>query len=512
MNEERNYLREYYKKGEIDLQTLVKDINEDTIKTIKKEIARLQSLIDTQSLKLHKELDKTYGKNFTQFDHDIILKYQGRNETIYFNLESGLRVDTPNDTDTIYTLYNKNGEKEITVGYNLEYASLIVKLYKYSINKDNTQITLKPLTLSVVSFMNTNGTRTNLSTNITTNINVEGYSGYEGVEKGKDFIKALYGVDYEGKYSLKSLRRYNLINKSFEIIMKTAPNEIKDRLLEDVKAQESMPIHKMLCISQDTYNRAIQKGCIGYLYDSLKYIVGDKKDKLNKTESEWLDIIDEMKAYEEDLQFYGISYGYSWGRTQTLLETLLEGYCSNPQIQNYYSFNKYTNYVVNETINQGYTSVTNFIGELRDYLRMCDLDNITPTLYSSYLKQTHDITSRNHKIRIEREGEEIFKSRYENFKEFKYGDYYVIAPTETKDLQREGDNLNHCVASYIKRVIDGTCLIYFLRTDKEASLVTFEVRDNTIVQVKGKHNRKPSENEIKALVEFASARGLETRF
>ena len=79
-------------------------------------------------------------------------------------------------------------------------------------------------------------------------------------------------------------------------------------------------------------------------------------------------------------------------------------------------------------------------------------------------------------------------------------------------MKKEGDTLNHCVASYIKRVIDGECLIYFLRKDKEESLITFEVRHNTIVQVRGLHNRKPTENEQQALKEFAKYRKMEVNF
>jgi hypothetical protein len=88
----------------------------------------------------------------------------------------------------------------------------------------------------------------------------------------------------------------------------------------------------------------------------------------------------------------------------------------------------------------------------------------------------------------------------------------VLAPTETKDLQNEGDVLNHCVASYIKRVIEGQCLIYFLRINEDESLITLEVRNGDIVQVKGSHNRKPSEKETEALLEFAKDRKLGVRF
>ena len=145
---------------------------------------------------------------------------------------------------------------------------------------------------------------------------------------------------------------------------------------------------------------------------------------------------------------------------------------------------------------------------------MCKGLGVKPTLYSSYLKQTHDITSRNYQIKVESEKEEIFASRYKDFKPYKTENYIVVAPKETKDLQEEGSRLNHCVASYIKRVIDGQCLIYFLRKqdNQEESLITLEVKDNAIVQVKGSHNRRPSDEERKALEQFAKDRKLGVKF
>ena len=55
---------------------------------------------------------------------------------------------------------------------------------------------------------------------------------------------------------------------------------------------------------------------------------------------------------------------------------------------------------------------------------------------------------------------------------------------------------------------------YFLRKQdkQEESLITLEVKDNSIVQVKGSHNRKPSEEERKALEQFAKDRKLGVRF
>ena len=312
MNETKNYLKEYYsKREEIDLRELAKNVeqnsNEKTIKELKRTILRLQNEIDKENTKLHKEMDKSYSENYTPTKNRIVLEYRSKNGLKYFDIDNGLATELE-DTDIKYCIDTKVGNVSIIVGYNFDLASIIIKTYKYSINTDNTQLTLKPLEINVVSFMENKGIRINISNGIITetNGNTNWYGTYTRIS-GKEFIDKFYGTDYKGTIPLIALRNYNLKNKAFEIIIKSAPQE-------------------------------------------------------------------------------------------------------------------------------------------------------------------------------------------------------------TKDLQKEGDTLNHCVASYIKRVVENQCLIYFLRTNKEESLITFEVRNNAIVQVKGKHNRKPSDSEVLALQEFAKARGLETRF
>ena len=510
--ETTNYIREYYKSEEHDLSSLLNaDTNsEEVISKIRKEIAKMQKEVELKSVELHNELEKAYSKSFEPLPNKNIIRYDGRVAEKFYDLATGLEVDEVGADDIVYTIYNKSDTINVVVGYSYELASIITKEYKYNISRDNTKINTKLMAERVVSFLEPKVVGLHLEEENV--IEENSWSSTEPLARIKDnvFINKLYDVDYQGKYNLKELREKNLSNKSFEIILKTSPKEIMEDLLK-LNLEQALPIYKIIGVSQETYNKAVERGVVKTLFDNRDYISG-KKNKtygVNKTESEWLEIIDEMKNYEEDLQFY--SSGYYYGRNGSLLETLLTYYVGEV-FKNNYSFGKFSNYVINETINQGYNRIRDFIDELGDYLRMCKADDIKPTLYSSYLKQTHDITSRNHKINVEKENEEIFQSRYKDFKEYKGKIYSVIAPKDSNDLKKEGDTLNHCVASYIKRVIDGECLIYFLRKDKEESLITFEVRHNTIVQVRGLHNRKPTENEQKALREFAKCRKMEVNF
>ena len=514
---ETNYLRDYYKKETHDLTSLINanSKNEEKIQVIKKEIAKLQKSIELKSEELHKEVEKVYTSNFTPLSKRVVVRYDGRNSENLFDIATGVEIDNIEEDDIVYTIYNKSDIISVVVGYSYELASIITKKYKYNISRDNTRFNTKLLEERVISFMDNKQARFVAETEQVIEENTS-WSDLEPLEKIQDgeFVNTLYSTNYEGRYDLRELRDINLRNKSFEIILKTSPKEIMDDLLK-LNLEQALPIYKIIGVSQETYNKAVERGVVKTLFDNRDYISGKKNEtySVNKTESEWLEIIDEMKHYEEDLQFYNIDYssGYYYGRNGSLLETLLTYYVGEV-FKNNYSFGKFSNYVINETINQGYNRIRDFIDELGDYLRMCKADDIKPTLYSSYLKQTHDITSRNHKISVEKENEEIFQSRYKDFKEYKGKIYSVLAPKDSNDLKKEGDTLNHCVASYIKRVIDGECLIYFLRKDKEESLITFEVRHNTIVQVRGLHNRKPTENEQKALREFAKYRKMEVNF
>lgn len=519
--EEKNYIRDYFKKEEHNFNNAFNiDLDNSVIKGLKAKMKSLQLELAQKEQELSNEIEKSYAneKNFDMITDRIILQYCNRNlGNMYYDSDLGVEItDYNEEEDYLYTLDTKRGKIKVVKGYDFNDLCIIVYEYKYNISNDNKRISMILETIYSISFMEEKGKKYNIKTKTEEDYSFSRYSNIQNI-KGKYFINKVYGVDYEGGHNLWKLREYNLENKSFEIIMKQAPNEIKDKLLKE-KFTECLPIHKLLNITMETYNLAVKKGTIKYLYESLGTINNEQDNYVKRTEKEWLDLIDEMIGYEEDLSFYKITYStyYGWGYRgygENLLGVLLYHYNKEEILRENYSFKKYANYVVNETINQGYTSVTNFIGELRDYLSMCKQDNIKPTLYSSYLKQTHDITSRNHQIKVEEEQEEIFKSRYADFKEFKSSEeYYVVAPTCTSDLTKEGDNLNHCVASYIKRVVNGTCLIYFLRKNKEESLITFEVRNNTIMQVKGMHNRKPNEHEVKALKEFAEKRKMEVNF
>ena len=130
------------------------------------------------------------------------------------------------------------------------------------------------------------------------------------------------------------------------------------------------------------------------------------------------------------------------------------------------------------------------------------------TLLEFYL--THNVTARNYKIALTEEQEVIFKNRYAEFEPFEYENYVLIAPRTSEDVKSEGSSLNHCVASYIKDIIDGNTQIFFLRLKKEYknSLVTVEIRGKAVVQARGASNRDLTEKEEEVLRIFCANRKL----
>lgn len=208
------------------------------------------------------------------------------------------------------------------------------------------------------------------------------------------------------------------------------------------------------------------------------------------------------------MEFYNIP---SNDLPQTLLKFYLgfewNGYKDFPK---YYSLGKFSNYVVTETINQGYTSIGNLVNSLRDYIKMCIGVGLKPHFYTTSLELTHNVAARNYKIALTEEQEVIFKNRYAEFEPFEYKDYVLIAPRTSEDVKSEGSSLNHCVASYIKDILDGNTQIFFLRLKKEYknSLVTVEIRGKAVVQARGASNRDLTEKEEEVLRIFCANRKL----
>ena len=287
MEEKRNYIKEYYSKKDHDLKELVKSIDlskEDEIKKIKAEINKLAKQVEEKKTELQNKVDKMYSKTYIPVSKKIILRYdnyRGRNNNSYtYDLATGyIEDDYNNENSIVYNLDYKTGDINVVVGYDYELASIITKTYHYNISNDYTKINTKFLQQDVISFMDNKGARYDATTNEITDIEPY-WRTLEPLDKITDyeFINTLYGVEYKGSLSLKRLMERNHKNKSFEIILKTAPQEIMDYLL-GLDVDTCLPIHKIIGISQETYNMAIQRNMIKLVCENKDYICGNNNEK-----------------------------------------------------------------------------------------------------------------------------------------------------------------------------------------------------------------------------------------
>ena len=143
-------------------------------------------------------------------------------------------------------------------------------------------------------------------------------------------------------------------------------------------------------------------------------------------------------------------------------------------------------------------SVHDCMMHLRDYANM--MHRISPKFdrYPKNLLTVHAIASRNYNRLKEVYDAEAFERRRKPELECIIGDYAFIYPKNIDAIKDEAVQQNNCVASYIKKVIDGHCDIMFMRKKDtpDKSLVTLEVRDGCkIVQARQRYNHVCSDKQ-----------------
>lgn len=539
--EKKNYIAEFYRNERKyeNFFNLNSEEIEEKIKKVNSEINKLRRSLDTKVTELENIYLEGYSQAYTKTNKSYIICYNGsassyKNERYRLPEGDYLGTDEDNDnevdaevkenTETLH-VNKKNGIVNIVDGYCYPLGSAVIKKYKYSMGTVNKKISLKLIDTILVGILE----RTTQSSNKKYYSYDEWINAFRKIN-GTEFINTMYNIDRKMmSLTLEDVRYFATNVASFETVIKTCPENIVDSVLRHAirvgATATAMPVYKILGITKEGYNMFVAQDLEVAMIELRPYIVD--KERFNKTEQEWIELIRQAKSYEQDLDFYKISYDEPYYNNNSennkivmnqLLNLVCKIYATSSELQKGYSIGKLLDYVVAETINQGYTRIRHFLSELIDYLNMCNNMNIAPTYYSSYLKQTHDIAARNHRIILEEKQEEMFKNAYKDYKPWTNDDNYtIIAPECSHDLIKEGDSLNHCVGSYIRRVCTGECKILFMRLkDKiEESLITIEIRKSKdddsyhVNQVKGMHNRKPSNAEIDAIQKFTKARKIE---
>lgn len=157
-------------------------------------------------------------------------------------------------------------------------------------------------------------------------------------------------------------------------------------------------------------------------------------------------------------------------------------------------------------LTQGIQSPRDASTYLRDYIRMSRHMDLDWEKYPKSLKKEHDVVQMNYNlINAGEEKMKIFKSSVEkkSYQSLAFGlkdkkqKYAIVLPKSPQDLVKEGNQLSHCVASYVDDVNNDKCKIMFLR-DKEnidKPLATIEVRGFNIRQARGFGNKDISDDQ-----------------
>ena len=120
--------------------------------------------------------------------------------------------------------------------------------------------------------------------------------------------------------------------------------------------------------------------------------------------------------------------------------------------------------------------------------------------FPASLKKSHDILAmQNTKWAYDSNATvRQFKKLMKGWKHLEFEDdsYKMMLPRTPRDITQEGARQHHCVGGYIRSVLDGDCLILFLRRkeNEDRSFFTLEYDlHNSIRQIKGKFNHSIGE-------------------
>lgn len=168
-------------------------------------------------------------------------------------------------------------------------------------------------------------------------------------------------------------------------------------------------------------------------------------------------------------------------------------------------------------LTQGIESPTNASTYLRDYIRMSRHMGLEFEKYPKSLKKVHDVVQMNYNVvNAGKEKQALFKLALEksSYQKLKFLDkkekFAIIVPEASDDLVKEGNQLSHCVASYVKDVMNDKCKILFLRDKEEIEkpMVTIEVRGFNIRQAKGFANRAVTKEQMDFIKLWAEKKNL----
>jgi len=151
------------------------------------------------------------------------------------------------------------------------------------------------------------------------------------------------------------------------------------------------------------------------------------------------------------------------------------------------------------------------IGLLKDYVSMCNRYSLKHDKYPQNVEKAHNIASKN--IRVlenSTKKNDVFVKAINAYKPLacEKGDYLILVPNSISELVQEGNQLNHCIGSYVDNIVSGKSKIFFLRRKDEskASFVTIELNSrNEFIEAREAYNNLPSEDVLRLIKSWSKA-------
>lgn len=273
------------------------------------------------------------------------------------------------------------------------------------------------------------------------------------------------------------------------------------------KAKEYTGIEKL--IKAEFYN--LTNSCISYGSRAPIDLYQKRVKKVLGLTGEYYNLIRDKdptwREYEVTEQCQDVGIRATWEQIQKMSQ-----YARNFAIYMRHSTpHKMLKYIEGLKSEGPYAMRNQEVNDYHDYLQLAaglgyNLDDDW-ILYPKNLKERHDqLTEEQNERKAELEKESDDKkdrklkrtikrkgwTRYEMETER----LLIRLPKCAHEIRKEGNAQHHCVATYMDRMVAGETCILFIRKKEEQdkSYYTVEVKDNEVIQVRGKYNVAPSED------------------
>ena len=273
------------------------------------------------------------------------------------------------------------------------------------------------------------------------------------------------------------------------------------------KAKEYTGIEKL--IKAEFYN--LTNSCISYGRRAPIDLYQKRVKKVLGLTGEYYNLIRDKdptwREYEVTEQCQDVGIRVTWEQIQKMSQ-----YARNFAIYMRHSTpHKMLKYIEGLKSEGPYAMRNQGVNDYHDYLQLAaglgyNLDDDW-ILYPKNLKERHDqLTEEQNERKAELEKESDDKkdrklkrtikrkgwTRYEMETE----QLLIRLPKCAHEIRKEGNAQHHCVATYMDRMVAGETWILFIRKKEEQdkSYYTVEVKDNEVIQVRGKYNVAPSED------------------